>query len=345
MGCVALAPIEARELIEQTTPSDVRYIYYRTRRETIGEKILRKLGLTKPSQTLDHRMRIVGDDANLADVEVMWLSTSMWLPREQMSHLLDRMPKLRWVYSQATGTNHLDLEDFRRRNIMLSNVGRLNSLHVAEMALSNILAHAKRLVEHIDLHRQRRWQSLASDELGDLTIGIIGCGNIGGELARLCQALSMRVIGASRTPRRFDSIENPYDSILSVSLDLGSLLKEADFVVLTLPLTQETRNLIGPKELALMKPASCLINVSRGPIVDEDALCDALDKATLAAAFIDVPRRLRPPRSSRLYRTPGLILTHYSAANVHRNLETACEQFTSNLKTFITTAQPPNRVI
>ena len=334
MACLALVPIETRRLFEQHGPADVACLFYRMRKEPLIWKVLRKAGLVGPQRALDRRFRIVEGDGRPCDVEVLWLSTSAWFPPDQMSCLLDRLGRARWVYSQATGTDHLDLDDFQHRGVMVSNIGRLNSRRVAEMALADVLAQAKRLPEHIAMYRSRRWRSLASQRLSDLTVGIVGTGNIGGELARLCRALGIRVIGASRTPSRFGADPCPYDRLVPLAGGLGTLLAEADHVVLTLPLNEETRGLIGPAELALMKPKSSLINVSRGALVDEVALCDALSDGRIAAAYIDVPCRLRPGRWHGLYRTPGVILTHYSAANVEGSLEAAFEQFVGDLEVF-----------
>ena len=344
MACLALVPIVTQTLFKEQGPADVHCLFYRTAREPLVSKLLRKAGLLEPAQVLDRRFQIVEASEQPSDVEVMWLSSTTWLPPDQMSCLLDRLDKLRWVYSQVTGTDHLDLNDFHRQGVMVSNTGRMSSRSVAEMALADILAHTKHLPEHIALYRSRRWRSLTSLELCNTTVGIVGTGSIGGELAKLCRAIGMRVIGASRTPSRFDVDSCPYNTLVPFPHGLSELLAEADHVVLTLPLTETTRSLIGPKELARMKSKSSLINVTRGQIVDEEALCDALSSGLLAAAYIDVPCHLPPGRWHRLYRTPGVILTHYSAANIKRSLETAFKQFIDDLKVFQKSGQPPDRV-
>jgi D-3-phosphoglycerate dehydrogenase len=101
---------------------------------------------------------------------------------------------------------------------------------------------------------------------------------------------------------------------------------------------------MGREQFAQMKPSACLINVSRGGIVDDDALCDALAADRLAAAYIDVPRRIPPGRHSRLYRTRGIVLTHYSAANVRSATGEAFQRFTEALKALLADEQPPDLV-
>jgi len=197
---------------------------------------------------------------------------------------------------------------------------------------------------HRQQQRARRWQSLRSSLLEDLRVVIVGTGNIGGELARLCSAMGMRTIGLSRTPARFLVQDSPYDQVLGLREDLSAVLSEADFVVLTLPLNAETARIFAAREMHSMKRKAALINVSRGPIVDEDELCRQLSRGLLGAAYIDHPSTLPPPRWSPLYRTPKLHLTHYSAANVHGVQSKALEEFLKGVRALDEGKVPANRV-
>jgi len=212
------------------------------------------------------------------------------------------------------------------------------------MALACILDHAKRMPAHGQQQRARRWQSLRSSLLKDLTVAIVGTGNIGGELARLCSAVGMRTIGLSRNPARFLVQDSPYDQVLGLREDLGAVLGEADLVVLTLPLNAETAGIFAAREMQSMKREAALINVSRGPLVDEGELCRQLSRGLLGAAYIDHPSSLPPPRFSPLYRTPKLHLTHYSAANVRGVQAKAFEEFLQGVQALEEGKVPANRV-
>lgn len=176
------------------------------------------------------------------------------------------------------------------------------------------------------------------------TVGIIGTGNIGNEISRLCTAVGMRVIGASRDPERILANHNSYDQVFRLE-ELTGLLQQADHIVVTLPLNDQTRGLIGWKFLEEMKNAASLINVTRGAIVDEDALCKALAQGNIGAAYIDVPAKIPLPRWSRMHKTPNLVLTHYSSANSVYLINDAFQQFISGLEKLEKGSQPANRVL
>lgn len=339
-----LVSITGEKLFRTTPLPDIEPLFYHYRDEKLTHKVLRKLSVRGPRDTLNDKLELMGDDASLQEVSALWLSSPVYLEPAVMNCLLDLLPKLEWVYSQATGYEHLDLAAFRAQGVKVSNSGQLVSLPVAELALACILNHAKRLFGHQELQRRRRWHSLRSDLLCDLTIGIVGTGHIGGELAHLCGALGMRVLGASRNPARFQPGPSPYHQVLELEEGLPVLLTESDHVVLTVPLTEATREMIGARELASMKRNAVLINVSRGPVVDQTALCDALSRGEIGAAYIDRTENLPPPRWSRLYRTPNLHLTHYSAANTPGVQRSACKEFLKGLRALDAGTEPANRV-
>lgn len=340
-----LAPFQSRKLFEQHAISDISPIFYEVREESRYKKIMRKLGCRSAAQSLAWRFRILDGKEVLNEAVAMWLSSSAYIPSPQMVCLLDMLPGVKWVYSQLTGTDHIDLALFEGRGIMLSNSGQLSSRRVAEMALASILAHAKRLPQHFAMQRVRGWRSLPCEDLKRQTVGIIGTGNIGIELGKLCRAIGMHVIGASRDPRKFSEDSGPYHQVLRLNGELEKLLAQSDHVVLALPLNQQTYRLIRGKELSSMKRGASLINVARGPIVDEDDLCDALSNRVIGAAYIDRPTKIPQPPWSRLYRTPNLLLTHCSSAASPHTIEEAFEQFMAGLRKVIEAEDPPDRVV
>jgi phosphoglycerate dehydrogenase-like enzyme len=339
-----MVPHKSKKFFQGDILLNLSYIYYRPGYETPFQKGMRKIGLRDVHQTLDAKFRIVEGVDLLEKTYALWLTPELILSSAQMECLLDRLPGLKWLYSHMAGTDHLDLEMFEKRGIMVSNNGDFSSRRVAEMVLACIFAHAKRLQKHFAIQRKRKWQSLPCDDLHRQTVGIIGTGNIGREVAMLCRAIGMRVVGASRNPRRFDDDPSPYHRIVQLDGGLDSLLAESDHVVVALALNGQTRSLIGWNELNRMKRNSSLINISRSAIVDEIALCKALTEGRVGGAYIDPPSSMSRSIFSRTYRTPNLIFTHNSAANNPHAQEEACRKFLSGIKEMLDTGQPPNRV-
>jgi len=340
-----LVPLESKRFFEQHKTLDIKPIFYRLRQESFLQKVLRRLALRDAAQILASKFDIIQGEGLLDDAFAMWLSAAVRLPAPQMVCLLHRLPHLKWVYSQITGTDHLDLTLFKERGVLVSNSGQLSSRRVAEMALAIILAHAKKLPEHFAMQRMRQWRPLACDELYHQAVGIIGTGNIGNELAKLCRGIGMRVIGASRDPGKFGKEPAPYHEVVKLYGELEMLLAQSDHVVLALPLNQQTHGLIGADLLSHMKRNSSLINLARGALVCEDALCHALSRGTLGAAYVDLPTRMPPSIWSPLYRTRNLRLTHNSSAKSSRLAEEAFHRFMNGLRTMIETGNPPDRVV
>jgi phosphoglycerate dehydrogenase-like enzyme len=340
-----LVPLQSQVFFAQNKALDAQPLFYRLRQEPFLKRGMRKLGLREDAATLDTKFEVVQGEEFLPETYAIWLSAAVRLSSLQMALLLDRMPQLRWVYSQITGTDHLDLSLFAKRGVAVSNSGRLSSRRMAEMALALIFAHAKSLPEHFALQRNRRWRALPCEELSRQTVGIVGTGSIGTELAKLCRGVGLRVIGASRNPAKFAAGAEPFHEIVRLDSELDRLLAESDHVVLALPLNKQTHELFDAKRLSRMKPNSSLINLARGALVNEDALCDALAKGTLGAAYVDLPAKFPPPLWSRLYRTPNLMLTHNSAAKSERLAEEAFHQFLDGLNAMLVSGNPPDRVI
>jgi glyoxylate reductase len=186
-------------------------------------------------------------------------------------------PQLRVVANYAVGVNNIDLDACRRRGVVVANTPDVLTETTAELTIGLILAHLRRLAEGDRLIRRREewiWAPnlMLGRSLRGLTLGLVGYGRIGRAVERLAEAHGMQVGHASR----------------SSGVPLRDLLAAGDVVSLHLPLTEETRHLIDAAALATMKPTAVLVNTSRGPIVDEEALVDALREGRIAGAALDV---------------------------------------------------------
>ena len=271
-------------------------------------------------------------------VEVAYFSEDFWTSGHFRAVLpqLFALPSLRWFHSFSAGVDHPAFRSLIERGVLLTNSAGTSSRPIAQYVLGMMLRVAKRMDAWAEGQRDRSWRQIETDELTGKTLGIVGVGHIGGEVARLAQAFDMRVIGyrrRSRKPRYVDEL-----------VPLPTLLAESDFVVLALSLSTETEGLIGARELRAMKPTAWLINVSRGHIVDEDALVSALKDGTIGGACLDVAREEPLPAGSELWSLPNAIVTPHNSGWSPLNLERGTELFLDNLSRFVAGRPLRNRV-
>jgi phosphoglycerate dehydrogenase-like enzyme len=199
--------------------------------------------------------------------------------------------------------------------VVLTNSRGIFDHAIAEYVLGLILAFAKDLPHTLDLQRRREWQYRETERIDDRTALIVGAGSIGRDVGRLLRAVGMRVLGAGRTGgvRRGGDAE-PFERVVSAA-GLPAVLPEADYVVLALPLTPETRGMFGGALLARMKPAARLINVGRGAVVDEAALVQALREHRIAGAALDVFANEPLPSDHPLWDLPGVIVSPHMSGD------------------------------
>lgn len=245
--------------------------------------------------------------ATSADVIVV---SGLW-----KNDVLDIAPKLRFVQSVSAGINQYDQARFRSKGVRLASAQGVNEVAVAEHAMALMLALKRHIHTGRDNQAKAYWRPMIADigaredELRGKTLLIVGYGGIGRRLARLAAAFEMRVIGLKRSP----GSDTGAASEVRPTSDLERLLPEADVVALTCPLTPETTGLITAGRLARMKPSAMLINVARGPVVDEPALIEALQSRLIAAAGIDVTVEEPLAASSPLWHLPNALITPHTA--------------------------------
>jgi phosphoglycerate dehydrogenase-like enzyme len=257
---------------------------------------------------------------------------------------LEAAPALRWVHSPAAGVGSMLFPAMKLSDVLVTNSRGMNAGAVAEHALMLALALARRLPDAVRAQDARRW---ISNELSGLpmlrgrTLGIVGLGAIGCELARMASALGMVVIGTRR------ETDAPVPEGVTEALEPGALpdlLARADVVVLAAPLTEDTRGLIGAHELGLMKPSAWLINVARGKLIREPALVDALAAGVIAAAALDVVEHEPLAPSSPLWGMPNVVITPHVGGFREDYWEAATQLFAENLDRYLKGEQPANLV-
>ncbi|EMT38070.1 D-isomer specific 2-hydroxyacid dehydrogenase, NAD-binding [Thermoanaerobacter thermohydrosulfuricus WC1] len=195
------------------------------------------------------------------------------------------------VANYAVGFDNIDLEEATRRGVYITNTPDVLTNATAELAWALLFATARRVVESDKFMRAGKFQSWApmlflGKGVTGKTLGIIGAGRIGQAFAKMAKGFDMKILYTARSPKKEFEEETGAQYV-----DLDTLLKESDFVSIHVPLTPETRHLIGEKELKLMKKSAILINTGRGPVVDEKALVKALKNKDIYAAGLDVYER------------------------------------------------------
>ena len=248
-------------------------------------------------------------------------------------HLLGRAPALRWVHSTAAGIEALLTPLARARGIVVTNARGVFSRPIAEYVVMMVLAVSRRLPQLLELQRERTWQPLQATELADLTVGIVGYGSIGREVARLLEPFDTPIIATRQRPGR--GVSETGNVRLLPPEGLEELLAESDVVVLAAPLTPRTEGMIGAAALQRMKPTAYLVNISRGRLVDEVALQRALEAGWIAGAALDVFRVEPLPPESPLYRAPNLIVTPHTSWSSGRVRQRSLELFISNLRRYL----------
>ena len=230
--------------------------------------------------------------------------------------LMDRCPNLKVISNHGVGVDHIDVAEARERGIVVGNTPGCLDASTADMTMALLLAVARNVVVGDQLSRDPSYihfdpSQLVGKEVTGSTLGIVGMGRIGTEIARRAKAFDMRVLYHNR------SRNNEAESSLGAEYrSLDDLLSESDFVSLNCPLSEATVGLIGAKELAKMKPTAILLNTARGPIVDTDALLDALQSKQILAAGLDVTEPEPLPRDHLLLSLSNVTITpHLGSAS------------------------------
>jgi phosphoglycerate dehydrogenase-like enzyme len=266
--------------------------------------------------------------ARLPDADVLVVS-ALW-----NNALLEAAPKLKFIQSIGAGYNQFPLDELKRRGIRLASARGVNSNAVSEHAMAMVLAITRQIPGARDHQSRHAWRGLVSDpgkredELGGKTMLIFGLGTIGSRLAALAKAFGLRVIGIRRDVGAAakgvaDDVQPPQQ--------LERLLPQADFVVLTCPLTPETTDLINARTLALMKPSAYLINVARGGCVDEAALLNALGAGRIAGAAIDAFKTEPLPADSPFWDFENVLITPHTAGETRKYEDNVLDILFENL--------------
>ena len=277
--------------------------------------------------------------ARAANAEII-LTNKVILSRETINAL----PKLRYLGVLATGYNVVDAIAARERGIPVTNIPGYSTRSVAQLTFALLLELTHHTGHHAQTVRDGRWSHSVDFcywdfpllELDGLTLGVIGFGQIGREVAKIAQAFGLRILIHSRT-----KLAQLPAGMSFVSLD--ELFSRADIISLHCPLTPDTSHLINSARLAQMKPSAFLINTSRGPLVDEAALADALNSGRLAGAALDVLSVEPPPATNPLLTAKNCLITPHLGWATRAARERLLQIAVANLRAFL--AGHPQNVV
>ena len=252
-----------------------------------------------------------------------------WLLKE----LWPRAKSLRWVQSSYAGVEPLMFPALVESHVALTNARGLYSSVLAEFVVGAILYFAKRFEELQSNQRAGIWSRLQVDEVRGTTVGIVGVGDVGRACASQVHALGMRLLGCKRNPDSMPEI-HPFEHIVAPDRRL-EILPQCDWVVISTPLTHQTRGMIGLPELRAMKSDSVLINIGRGAVVSEPVLVQALEEGWIRGAALDVVAQEPLPSDSPLWKMRNVLLSAHSADHTAEDLVQACRLFVDNFQRYL----------
>jgi phosphoglycerate dehydrogenase-like enzyme len=262
---------------------------------------------------------------------------------EQFAHAR----KLRWIHSTAAGVSQLMYPELRNSAVIITNTSGISSVPMAEHTMGLILALARNFPDSVRCQDRASWsqQELWDkprhlSEINGSVLLIVGYGSIGRELAKRARAFDVRVWGVTRSGR---GDTTHAEKILAIA-QLNEALPHADYVVIAAPDTLETKQLIGSQQIAWMKRGARLINVSRGSLLDESALVDALKSGALGGAALDVTEVEPLPADSKLWKAPNLFITPHTSAISERLWQRETDLFLKLLDQWFSGKELSNRV-
>ncbi|MFN2303493.1 MAG: D-2-hydroxyacid dehydrogenase [Anaerolineales bacterium] len=281
------------------------------------------------------------------------LYTSVVLPKT-----IEQAPRLRWIQFHWAGLDHVHNSPILRQpNLYITSASGANSTQVAEFAVMMILALGHQMHQFFELKKKiewpaDRWDRLNPRELRNSTVGIIGYGSIGRQIARLLQPFGCKVLACKRNAMKPeehgyipDDQGDPQAELvhrLYPGKATRSMVKECDFIVVCLPKTEETINFIGGDELAVMKNEAFLIDISRGGIVNHSALITALKEHKIAGAALDVFPEEPLPADDPLWKLPNVIISPHVAGISNQYDQRAIDLFAINLDRYLNQEPPIN---
>jgi phosphoglycerate dehydrogenase-like enzyme len=271
-------------------------------------------------------------DADCARLDLAFFSQDIF-PKfsRQFFSTVRKAPSLQWLHVFNAGVDHPIYTEMLERGVRLTTSAGSTAVPIAQTAITGLLMLARNFPRWLKAQRERRWDPMRPPDFPRDLVGqtavVLGLGSIGSEIARLAQALGLKVIGIRRSPQQAG---DPVDE-LHPPQKIAELLPRADWLIIATPLTAETRGLIDAAMLARLPQGACIINVARGEIIDETAMVAALREQRLGGAYLDVFEKEPLPAESPLWDLPNVLVTPHNSAAAAGNDERVYRMFLDHL--------------
>jgi len=270
--------------------------------------------------------------AHLSQADVLWDFPT--LPNN-IKNFYDIAPNVKWVQTTSSGVGqmvkNLGLQD---SELLISTARGIHARPLADFVFSALLSHYKSHAHLKKEQSERRWERYCGESVSGKTLAVIGAGGVGKQVMAIGRAFGMRIV-ALASPGSRRTVEELGADHLYASGDLHDLLAEADALVLSMPHTPETENLIDRDAIASLKPGAALVNIARGQVVDEEAMTDALKSGHIGFAALDVFQVEPLPQESELWDLPNVLISPHSASTVDRENQIITDIFCHNLKCYL----------
>jgi len=253
--------------------------------------------------------------------------------------MLAAAKNLRWIHSTSAGVDKLLFPELINNQILLTNSRGIHPIPISEHVFAAILCFQRRFKEHILNQEKKQWVYKRSEELYGKTILILGVGEIGKRVAFIAKAFGCKTIGIKRNVEKIKYL----DEIYSIK-DLNKQLPKADYIILCLPSTSKTENIISEPQLKLMKSSAILINIGRGTAINDNDLIHALKSKQIAGAALDVFRQEPLPSTNPFYSLDNILITPHHSGSTLEYDKRSVEIFCNNLKAFLSKKPMPTLV-
>lgn len=245
--------------------------------------------------------------------------------------MLDQAPELKWVQALSTGVDTLPVQELQKRGILLTSTTGMHAGHMSELALMAMLMLARNMQQVVKNQALKVWnRKVPQDEIAGKTVGILGLGSIGREVAKKAALLGMQVIGVKNHPEPVENVNRIYSFD-----DMDEVFSQSDYIVNLLPLTEKTRQCIGATQFEAMPAGACFINLGRGGSVDEKAFINALERGNLRGAFCDVFIQEPLPADSPFWDLENLIIMPHIGGENANYIHKALPIIRHNLQAYL----------
>jgi len=278
----------------------------------------------------------LSEEAKQAEVIMHWFG-----PRTLLENAFHACEKVHWVHSRSAGLDNVLFPELVQSAVPLTNGSGVFSQSLGEFTLAAILYFAKDFRRMLRNQEAGRWEQFDVEEISGQTVGIVGYGDIGRAVASRTHAMGMRVLGLKRHP---PAVSDPFVDRFYRTPELAEMLGLCDYVVIAAPLTAETHHMIGDAAFAAMKPNAVVINIGRGPVIDQAALMRALTQGKIKGAGLDVFEKEPIPEGDPIYKLENVLVSPHSADHTKDWLNQAMEFFIAQYERFCK-GQPLENVV